>query len=313
MYNKEDRVFLCDWVQGSLPMTNVNEVFEFICSFDAFQRENFTKFSTGFLNFKERYGYNDSGIVQIAWCSHPDNYWRALKPEETEKGINPGIFISFSGDGLRKLGYENHNTLFKWLYEHDFSCTRIDVAMDIFDEKNLLVPCITQAFENIMSFEYGDYTIQTKTNREGFIVHRYADRRRPSNTSKIVKNCECRSKYSELGRFKMYDKWFEIVTVPRLAKCKEELLKDIPGDYWYRLEYTIKKKYSESLFREMCEHNFDIVSLFKWAVGRFFTVVIGKTAGYAFAHLDRANIWIDFITYLDNLSSSLNFNLAKLE
>ena len=226
MYKKTDRLFLCDWIQGTLPITDVNKVFDFICSFDAFERENFTKFSTGLLNFKERYGYHNTGIVQICWSSHSENYWRALKPEETVKGVNPGIYVLFSGDGLRKLGSENHNKLFKWLYDNGFKCTRIDVAMDIFDETNLIVPCVLEAFEHVTNFEYGDNTIQSKMSRDGFIVHQYPDRKRASNKTKIVKNCECCSKYSELGRFKMYDKFFEIMTVPRLRKQANELLKE---------------------------------------------------------------------------------------
>lgn len=310
MYDINDKIFLCDWIQGTLDMRNVNEVFEFLCSFDCFDMRFFTKFSSGFLNYKERWGYNDTGIVQIAWnaCDY-DNTKALIFSDDRPKGINGGILLSISGDGLRKIGYENHNRLFKWLYEHDFRCTRFDVAMDIFDPNNLLVPCIIEAWEGVNGNEYGKNTISTLMNKNNFVIHTYSDTSRKC----VVKNVEIQQNKGHLGRFKMYDKWYEVHKLPRLRAQADELCKDIPAEYWYRLEYTIKTEYSESLFKSFCENDFPLEMFFKWAVGRMFTIKVAKTSGYQTGQLDTNSVWIDLISYLDRVteSRSLNFNLAK--
>ena len=298
MFNKEDRIFSIDWIQGVLPIREVDEVFSFFDSLmDETNRNNFVEFATGMHNFRRRYGLYGSGMIQIAYSPSEECEW--LAEVENKKGINAGIFIIVSGDGLRLLG-DKQFELYRFLHKYNFQCTRIDPALDIYDRDNLIVPCLIGAFANSSSWEPGENTISTRMSRKTVKLHIHMDYCRDWNNHST--NIEIGKSGSELGRFKVYDKYLEVLSVPRLRKCANELLKDVPDEYWYRLEYSLGKKHGVSLFNEFVESNFNIASLFKWCVNNFFQVRIGKTKGYEFAHLDMCQIWIDFEAWVSSLS-----------
>ncbi len=346
---KKDEIYQSiDWIQGTIPWVNAYTFFSELANCDKrLKFDNWVKQEKGLLGYSNRYCFEGKNNIVVCWNSTSDyelisNYPNIdptfLVKQDTEfsapgKVYFPRIFIYISGDGLRQLG-DNQFSVYAFLCEYGFRCTRVDVAIDFFDKENTYVPLLQGAFEATKrcrngkndkgevirpaSAERGTIFIRSAMNRDTIQCHIHDDLLRAWNKEACSYNYEMGGSGSELGRVKLYDKWLEVNTVKRLAKVKEVYLAPVPDDYWYRLEYTIKSSYASDLFSQMYDYyrvngEWNIPILSKWCVNKFFSLVVFKSAGYHDADLDIADAWKAFVKYFDDITDgSLSFYLAKL-
>jgi len=121
--------FGMDWLNGVLPLTEVDEVFDALASFSSkLRKERWQLASTGKYNYKARYMLDNKPFIQLMF--NPAYYTSddlpgsfAMSPDESN---NPHIFFSISGDGIRYLSsiggdFTALNKLLCYFYANGFS------------------------------------------------------------------------------------------------------------------------------------------------------------------------------------------------
>lgn len=309
--------YTLDWLQGVLPFSDVRQLFKALGEIDdRLKLENWAVMGS-LRNYRTRFVCNGMPAVSIAynddfmadpyndslWFTNPDSSTVSLVAEDHP--YNPGIFVSISGDGLRWLNcvpgtVEN---LLKYLHLQAFKCSRLDVACDIFEPKNDLVPTVLKAFKNAVSMRPGRLALRSNMRRtsgkNGTVkLYPYTDTLR--GESKTIWNCSFGDHGSSFGMFRCYDKWFEIAS-GRLSNYSKEMLSSLPHQYWYRLEYELHNgksvAHASIVFNLLAEGKLNVKSAFGWCVENMFDIVKIKDS---FEKVDRREVnavWQQFLNY----------------
>lgn len=303
--------FTLDWLQGVLPFSDVRQLFKALGEIDnRLKLENWAVMGS-LRNYRTRFICNGMPAVSIAynddfmsdtyndslWFTNPDSSTVSLLAEDHP--YNPGIFVSISGDGLRWLNVVPGTVekLLKYLHLQAFKCSRLDVACDIFEPNNDLVPTVLKAFKNAVSMRPGRLALRSNMRRtsgkNGTVkLYPYIDTIR-SEEPKTIWNCSFGDHGSSFGMFRCYDKWFEIAS-GRLSNYSNEMLSTLPHQYWYRLEYELHRCAPE-IFNLLAEEKFNVKSAFGWCADNMFDIVKVKNA---FESVDRRiipAIWQCFV------------------
>lgn len=325
----ENCKFTLDWLQGVLPFDDVRVLFKALGEIDnRLCPENWTPFGS-FRNYRTRFICQGRASVSIAynddmlqdpyndslWYKQPNNNENISLIAENHP-YNPGIFVSISGDGLRWLN-ENPNTVKKimeYFRFQKFNCSRLDVACDIFDSKNNLIPTIIKAFKNAVSMSPGKFGLRSNIRRtsgkNGSVkLYPYTDTIREENNNKTIWNCSLGDHGSSFGMFRCYDKWFEIAS-GRLSEYKTQMLDTLPEKYWYRLEYELHNgtsvKYAATVFNALADETMNIKEAFGFAAENMFDIVKVKTAFENVSSREIPKIWVSFLQFIHFVELNLD-------
>lgn len=320
----------CDWIQGVLPIDNVKIFFDNLELVDSsLSFNNFANRKNGLLGYSTRYCLNDKDYFVVCWNPVNDIFSCASSPVSDITDVSkllPGVFLYVSGDGLRLLSeLDCQEKFFKLLRSLNFKCNRFDLAIDFFNPNNSIVPLLQGAFE-ISRFslhsrdENGDF-IRTGLDKGTPFIHsrlsnirkfEHIDNIRHIGMGQVVCNYRIGGGRSRLGEVKLYDKWLEVNTVKRLKDCKDELLQNVPFDYWWRLEYTLKTEYSQQIFNQFVDDDCNISLVAKYCINKLFRVVLWRSEGVHDCQCDLSEAWSEFLDYFNSISNgALKVNLAK--
>lgn len=315
----ETTEFTLDWLQGVLPFSDVRQLFKDLGQFDSrLKYENWSVMGN-LRNYRTRFICQGRASVSIAYNDDPlqdpynKNLWYSSELNDDVSLIaenhpfNPGIFVSISGDGLRWLNQVDGTVdkIIKYLRFEKFKCSRLDLACDIFDPKNNLVPNVIKAFKNCFSVNVGKLNIVSNmcrtSGKNGSVkLYPYVDCIR-QETPKQVWNVTFGNHGSSFGMFRCYDKWFEIAS-GRLNNYSSEMLKKLTHKYWYRLEYEVHNgkmnNHAADLFNSLADGKVNIQTAFGQVAGKMFRIVKPKSiSNLAMAPI--FSVWEQFLSYCE--------------
>lgn len=292
-----------DWLNGTLPFYCVRAFFDELekihpdLGFD-----NFDSRCRGIYNYSQSFGLLGDSRFIVAFnpdYDYPDNFsddYSSFPLQAVDSGSNPGIFVSISGDGLRylnSLGSDVVQLLFSFLKKNCFKASRVDIACDVFEKDNPLIPLLIETFYYAINRAGGKPTIVSNMRRtpDNIKIFLNADPFRKDN--EWSHSISFGNHGSSWGMFRLYDKWLEVKT-GRLKNYADKLLEG--NDYWYRIEYELHKEHAAELF-----NLFDVLSTaqaFCFAAQDMFRVVYPKSEKTRSTYSDSAPVWQEFLEYI---------------
>lgn len=282
VFNQENYKFGMDWLNGVLPLCDVFEVFQEFAKFSSKLRfERWVLMPSGKYNYSRCYALDGQSSFLLAYIPVSDE--EAFSACSSEQSNNPYIFISISGDGIRKLsamGSDSDNSalhkLLFFLYRNNFKASRFDTYCDILDKKNPVVPEIVKSFNYFRFPQVGKPTLRTKVQRKPDNIKIY---KQHDKNGKVYHNVVLGNHGTRFGMFRCYNKLEELVN-GRLSDFSSDILSSYNvSDYWYRLEYEIHKENADSCFKSLMqradeEGTLYFADIFYSALNRVFQVVI---------------------------------------
>lgn len=307
--------FKIDYINGIVPLTRVDSFFESLKNIDyRFDLSNFVDscFAVrGVRNYNTRLHFMGENDFIVCWNGlNADEPFIAKSP--TESKFNPYIYITISGKGIDYLG-SSFDRFFDYLFRVGFKCTRLDVACDIFNRDNVIVPYILQSFHftSNMRKPEGVPFVSSNMSLEPHINKKTGRCVRPiqyiSNidiNGNISENLVFGDHGSYLGMFRVYDKFLERGLDKNQPDETDSLYpvfnRLYPDRYWYRIEVELHKLHSEALFNVWRENKLAIYDVFASALISMFSIKISKSNGYSAWHCDVSPVWNDFLNELSN-------------
>lgn len=309
--------FTFDWFTGIYDCDNVAEFLLGLVDIDErFSLDNFFAHKFGLYNYSFRIMLAGMPSISFAW--NPDynssdclyNFSSVPKIDKFTGEVvvdgrivscnvksvqNPGLFISISGDGLRFLGDDTVKALFQYFHKYSVRATRLDVACDIKDRDNYIVPMLHQAFSNASQYNIGDLVLHAPHHQHTKFSTTLVARMQYDNLRRQqVTNWQLGDHGSNFGMFRMYDKYFEISVGRHSDRAKEML---IGIDYWERLECELHQTAANQLFVSICE-GMPTKLAFASAFSSLIRVARGKSAGYERSKLPSDEQFEVFLTWL---------------
>lgn len=293
-----------DWLNGTLVYYDVRYFFKELYKIHPeLTFNNFHSRNRGIYNYSTSFAlFGDSRFI-VGFNPNYEDYEPSFSDNvdvfplyARSDGFNPGIFISISGDGLRYLNSLGSNVvsdLFAFFRKNYFKASRLDLACDIFDKDNPIVPLLVEAFYFAINKKAGKATLVSNIRRtpQSISIRLNADPFRDDN--EWSHSISFGNHGSCWGMFRLYDKWLEIKT-GRLSNMADELLKD--KNYWYRLEYELHKEHANKLFYAMSE--LSISQSFGEAAEDMFKVVVPKSEKTQSDKCADSLVWCEFVEYL---------------
>lgn len=215
-----------------------------------------------------------------------------------------GILLSISGDGCRFIN-SLHNDAFKDFLEairfYNPHCSRIDVACDILDSNNLIVPMFEEFYRTCYEEDLSKVNVyyncglhrKTLTNKTWATINPVYDRLLGKHTF----NFTIGGRGCKRGAVQLYNKRVEIEQ-GRLSSLKSEL-KEAYGnpDYWYRLEYRCSSN-ADAVFQQLM-NDYDIYAAFFQAAVSWGSFVKPKYSRLSdISYSDVIPVWQDFLDFL---------------
>ena len=161
------------------------------------------------------------------------------------RGRNPGVLLNLSGDACRWLGDDSLKALVSLLAEQfAFHCTRLDIALDIDDSENEIVPLFNDAFSNFWDWEIGDNSISTPLKRSNGSLLSFGRR---STKFDLLNNWTMGTHGSKSAMLRLYDKLEELKYAKKVSPEVSEALID-GRDYYWRLELEMHNDFANKAF-----------------------------------------------------------------
>lgn len=152
-----------------------------------------------------------------------------------------GILVSISGDGCRYLDSLVEGGLRKFLMicaDYHYNCTRFDVAMDVFDRHNPIIPLFTEFAKVAYDPNPGHINIKANMRRkEGYVrwMPVYDE-----DVKDYTSNVYIGDRNSTKGSCCVYNKKVEMRSGRLKALAPDVFQRLGVTDYWYRVEYRAK-------------------------------------------------------------------------
>lgn len=319
--------FTYDWFTGIYDCDNVAHFLEGLVDIDErFSLDNFFVHKFGLFNYSFRIMLAGMPSISFAWNPDSDAFSDTLlyfsnvpKIDKSSGEVfvdgrsvstytksvqNPGLFISISGDGLRFLGDDTVKKLFEYFYDFGVRCTRLDIACDIKDRDNYIVPMLHEAFSNACQYNIGDLVLHAPHHQHTkFSTTLVARMQYDYLRRQQVTNWQLGDHGSNFGMFRMYDKYFEI-SVGRHSDRAKEMLNGI--DYWERLECELHHTAANQLFIAISDggvsrdttESLPIKLAFASAFSSLIRVARGKSAGYHRSQFPSDEQFEEFLSWL---------------
>lgn len=242
--------FGMDWLNGVLPVSDVQSVFDLLGMFSSkLKQERWQLLNSGRYNYARRYCLDGNMTMQLMY--NPVSEGNVMFADMNHN--NSGIFFSISGDGIRYLhslggDVSALNKLLFYFYRNGFKASRFDTYCDILDETNEIVPLIQEAFSYARQEQVGRPFISTRLRRTNNNFKRY-----PVVDDNGIEwwNCQLGHHGSTVGMFRCYNKKVELSDV-RLSDLSSDIFSSYKVDnYWYRLEYEMHKENAAVCFNAL--------------------------------------------------------------
>lgn len=246
--------FGMDWLNGVLPVSDVQFVFDLLGMFSSkLKQERWVLLNSGRYNYARRYCLDGNMTMQLMYNPVSDDNYMTADMQHN----NSGIFFSISGDGIRYLhslggDVSALNKLLFYFYRNSFKASRFDTYCDILDESNEIVPLIQEAFDYVGREQVGKPLIRTRLRRSGSALRTNFRRETYTNDDgSTFTNCTLGHHGSTVGMFRCYNKKVEVAD-GRLSELSSDLFKSYDvDDYWYRLEYEMHKENAAACFNAL--------------------------------------------------------------
>lgn len=315
----DDYTFTVDWLNVRLDCDNLGElILRLVNYLPELDISDFQKRESGGVCFyKEgihipKIGY--SSFV-IAFNKDLNGF---IKNSKGARGELYGVLISISGDGCRFINSLHDNAFVHFLEAISIyhpECSRIDLACDIFDKNNMLVPMI-HTFAS------------TAYDREHALVDLNCNLQRVDKDGKLRQWVKCDLVYDEIvqdfttnvtvggraskkGTLQLYNKRAEILGRFDSDREIKEAILNAHGnpDYWWRLEYRCKS-YAQEVFLNLCESK-NVYSAFLQAAEGFGRFVSPR---YDVGNISKADDMVEWLVFLDFIRacSSEDIHLVQL-
>lgn len=248
-----------------------------------------------------------AGLSSVVLAYNKDEHGRVIN-EPGEKLGTYGVLVSLSGDGCRYINSLHDNALFDFVHllaKYNPVCTRIDVACDILDKENEVVPMIQDFATNCYNYDRAKYDLNCNLNRRpGWVqINRVYDK----VVNDYTDNVTIGGRNSSKGTLQLYNKRVEVES-GRLSELAAPMLEQYGNpEYWWRLEYRCKS-FSHKVFTQLLQTG--IVGAYFQAMCNFGFFVEARYEG----QLDKSDTvpcWVDFLEYVEN-ELDKNIHLVQL-
>lgn len=305
MFSLEDYKFTCDWLNVRLDCDDINYLIARICVVlpELTVNDFEVRPSGGVCFYKKAHYLPKCGYSSVVLAYNTDDSGYILN-ESKGMGHLFGVLVSISGDGCRFINSLHENAFLDLikLFSEEFNphCSRIDVACDILDKDNPIVPMI-QTFA-YTAYRRDEATIDFNCNiprRPGWVTCNDVF---DNSLRGWTKNVTIGGRNSTKGTLQLYNKRVEIES-GRLSEYKAQMLEQYGNpDYWWRLEYRCKS-FAQMIFETLVQSG-DIVKAFLAAAERFgkFTESLSDSS-----HISRELTlaeWVVFLAFLKKISSN---------
>lgn len=334
-FDIKQMTYSVDYISGIVYTPFVSRFFNDLAtlSHEKLAFTNFKLWSSGLNFYKIRFCLNDQSYFTVAYNEPllneplPEGYDSSVDNLicSMAEGKNRGIFLSISGDGLRYLGDELVKLLFQLLSGYEFNCTRLDLCCDCYDPDNIYVPLLLKSLSNVYcqrGFVPGEFSVMSRLSHTPGNLRKYSnidnlrdpDFLRSIGACEIAPNCFETINYtwgrkdSTKCQFRIYDKWLEVKTVPRLKAVADSIISDCAAsvsNYWYRFEYEMHKVYANDLFHSLASESTSVPGAFAWcAENCFYPVLMGTSKTLDLCAQQKSDVWFDFIDFARRLGDS---------
>ena len=304
--------FSVDWVNVRVDCPSIHDFMEQICYYCELNPAEFLPMDGGMHFYQNGLRYAPAGYssIVLTWNENEDG---SVPTAPTGLSNQYGILVSISGDGCRFLDSHTSSGLRKFLAvcgQYNYNCTRIDVAMDIFDCENPIVGLFEEFGDNAYNPNPGHINIVSGMKRKpGWVTtHRTFDPDEGRMTSNVYIG-DPRSFYK--GLCVCYNKKMEMLQ-GRMKHHAPAIFESLGVDaYWWRVEYRLKAS-------NLANKAFSI------ALGCFAQEVFAFAASNLFwfcdqtydlanlAHCDMNPVWEDFLTWVCCVENEHFVELGRL-
>lgn len=308
--------FKVDYLNGIIPITRVDSFFESLRNINEdFSLEHWVNSCyavRGIRNYNTRFHYQGKNEFIVSWNAiNEDEIFIAKSPEQSK--FNPYIYITLSGNALNYFDVSSFDKFIKYLYRLGFKCTRLDVACDIFNRENVIVPYILQSFKfnsNMHKPENVPF-VTSSMSLEPKVIKSTGRYKRPVQYTSvsdvdgnISENLTFGSHDTYLGMFRVYDKFLERGLDIKFSNSNDVLddfhKRLLPERYWYRIEVEMHKQHAKNLFDVWVLKDLPIYDLFASALCSMFEIRISRSHGYRVNDCDISPVWQEFLNELSN-------------
>lgn len=308
-FNSDFYSFSVDWLNLTIDVDDVSLVILKICSVLDIDVSEFADRESGGVCFYSKAFY----IPACGYSSFTINYnvdEQGHLITKGEKGQTKGVLVSISGDGCRWIttfGETAFIDLCAALNEFNCKCTRIDLACDIFDKNNFLVPMIQDFGSTAYHPDFANYDLNCGLNRKDdkgnyrkwVDLHPVFDNEVGGFTTNVtVGGRDCKK-----GTLQLYNKRVEVET-GRLREYADVIKSSVGcDDYWWRLEYRCKS-YAQSVFDYLVNEQ-NIFGTFLQACEGFGSFVV--TDGRNISECSLSVEWQSFLYFVEQLMGAKLF------
>ena len=301
--------FSCDWCNVVVDTGNFASLISDLCDHVPGLDENqIQPMAKGQNFYSVSYHYASAGYSAITF-SYTPVAGGFIPVEYTPDHPQHGILVSISGDGCRFLRSlsSDQTGLKKFLdvlrsYPH--TCTRLDMAMDIFDPDNPIVPL----FQEYSKVAYDDDTKDHLDIRGGLVHKPGFVRYMPvydRDVGKYVDNVYIGDRTSSRGHCVVYNKKEE-VRQGRLRNIADLIFDSVgmTNNYWFRVEYRAKKGLAEPAFCALLDSGCD--AAFYYIADNLFEFVDRHYDRHSISKCEVTVVWAEFLLWLSE-QNSINF------
>lgn len=300
MFDECNYKFSVDWLNVRL---TVSSPADFISSLEEKFNVSFSFRDKSVAYYKKCVFLPEAGYSSFLIGWNEDENGDYVSEFTRELNVPQGLFISISGDGCRYI-----NTFFKggfsefikFISFYNPVCTRIDMACDILDENNSIVPMI-QAFSRCAYDSDGDIILNSKLRRQnGYVTINtvYDDL-----INDFTDNVTIGGRSSTKGTLQLYNKRVEVAT-GRLSEISDRYYAAYNNpDYWWRLEYRCKS-FAQNIFNVLFTDG--VIAAFRQAANDFGSFCINDNS-YSISRCSVEISWSEFIDFLSDLVNNIHF------
>ncbi len=289
--------FTCDWLNCRIDCPDIwtflSDLQEVIPEIDI----NDWKFrpSGGVCFYKKGLYLPAAGLSSVVLAYNVDEHNRVINECQGERSLY-GVLVSLSGDGCRYINSLHEYAFFDFiqlLVRYNAVCTRIDVACDILDKDNEVIPMIQCFARSAYNYENATVDLSCNLNRKpGWVtMTRVYDK----VVGDYTDNVTIGGRNSTKGTLQVYNKRVEL-EMGRLSKLSQPMMEQyLYPKYWWRIEYRCKS-FSQKVFLQMVENG--IAAAYFQAMCNFGIFVEARYKGNHRSDCPTNSSWVDFLEYV---------------
>lgn len=288
--------FSCDWLNVVVDVPDLSGFISDLCSAANLVESEFVPMDKGQNFYKYSLSYRLIGYSSFTLSFSPDSLGR-IPTSYSEEHPQHGILVSVSGDACRYLRNvsKSWTSFVRFLYSLPHTATRVDMAMDIFDRLNPIVPLFQDFSKVAYTLEKGQIAIKGLFRKPGYV--RYIPVYDPDEGC-YTDNVYIGDRTSSRGHCVVYNKKEEI-RQGRLSSMAQEIFDSVgmTDNYWYRVEYRAKKGLADSVFANLaCSTDMD--AFYSLAENLFCFVVLKYSGISHISQVDVVTVWNDFLLWM---------------